>query len=84
MVLAMDIMIHQKATHDLYSTPLLQQTAFWSDVKNELGFGPMAFDLTVREKDIRDSSLSSAHLIDDILILTKRISNEECIAYVPY
>ncbi len=84
MVLSMDIMIHQKATHDLYSTPLLQQIAFWSDVKNELGFKPLAFDLTVREKDIRDNSLSSAHLIDDILILTKSISPDECIAYAPY
>lgn len=82
--LCMDIMIHQKATHDLYSTPLLQQTAFWSDVKNELGFLPLAFDISVRERDIRDNSISSAHLVDDILVLVKSINKEDSICYVPY
>ncbi len=80
----MDINISRKAAHDLYSTPLLQQTAFWSDVKNGLGFSPMAFDITVREKDIRSGCLSSAHLIDDMLILVRPINAEESIAYVPY
>ena len=77
-------MIHQKATHDLYSTPLLQQTAFWSDVKNELGFLPLAFDISVRERDIRDSSISSAHIVDDILMLVKSINKEDSVCYVPY
>ena len=32
----MDITIKEKDTGDLYLTPLLQQTAFWSGVKSDL------------------------------------------------
>ncbi len=80
----MDVRIRLKDTHDLYTTPLLQQTAYWSSVKAGLGFTPLAFDLEVREKDIRPSARSSAKLVDDVLILTKQINDEERIAYAPY
>lgn len=40
----MDITIKKKDTGDLYLTPLLQQTAFWSGVKSDLGYIPRAFD----------------------------------------
>lgn len=84
MVFDMDIRIKLKDTHDLYTTPLLQQTAYWSSVKAELGFTPLAFDLEVREKDIRPDARSSARLVDDVLVLTRKINKEERIAYVPY
>ncbi len=46
----MNIKVFPKDTHDLYTTPLLQQTAYWSAVKSRLGFIPLAFELVVREK----------------------------------
>ena len=55
----MKIDIFSKDPHDLYTTPLLQQTAYWSEVKSRLGFIPLAFELEVREKDLH-SSLSSS------------------------
>ena len=47
----MKIDIFPKNPHDLYTTPLLQQTAYWSEVKSKLGFIPLAFEIEVREKD---------------------------------
>mgnify|MGYP004636553777 FL=1 len=49
-----------------------------------MGFLPLAFDISVRERDIRDSSISSAHIADDILMLVKSINKEDSVCYVPY
>ena len=80
----MKIDIFPKDTHDLYTTPLLQQTAYWSEVKSKLGFIPLAFEIEVREKDLHPSLSSSARIRDDILILYKRISDTEAVCYSPY
>ncbi|MGN0907045.1 MAG: lipid II:glycine glycyltransferase FemX [Bullifex sp.] len=80
----MDITVKEKDTGDLYLTPLLQQTAFWSDVKSDLGYRLRAFDIRVRGKDIRKGERGSCFLVDDILVLEKRISDSDVIAYVPY
>lgn len=80
----MKIDIFPKDTHDLYTTPLLQQTAYWSEVKSKLGFIPFAFEIEVREKDLHPSLSSSARIRDDILILYKRISDTEAVCYSPY
>ena len=73
----MKIDILPKNPHDLYTTPLLQQTAYWSEVKSKLGFIPLAFEIEVREKDLHPSLSSSARIRDDILILYRKITKEE-------
>ena len=80
----MDINVFVKDTHDLYTTPLLQQTAYWSVVKSKLGFIPLAFEIVVREKDIHPQKRTSARLSDDILILYRKISQDKAICYAPY
>ena len=80
----MYIRIEKKDTNALFSTPLLQQTAFWSSVKTNLGFQPIAFDISIREKELMRRKHSSAYILDDILVLTRKVSRYESIAYVPY
>lgn len=80
----MYLRIEKKGTSDLFSTPLLQQTAFWSSVKTTLGFQPVAFDIAVREKELLRQKPSSAFILDDVLVLTRKINRYESIAYVPY
>lgn len=80
----MKISIYPKDSHDLYTTPLLQQTAYWSEVKSRLGFVPLAYEIELREKDLHPSYSSSARIRDDILILYRRISSNEAICYSPY
>ena len=73
----MKIDIFPKDPHDLYTTPLLQQTAYWSEVKSKLGFIPLAFEIEVREKDLHPALSSSSRIRDDILILYRKINKEE-------
>lgn len=80
----MEIKTEKKDTHDLFTTPLLQQTAYWSGVKKELGFSPMAFNIKVKEKELRRGTVSSSYILDDVLILSRKISNDQSIAYAPY
>lgn len=80
----MYIRTEQKETDELFVTPLLQQTAFWSSVKRNLGFSALAFDIAVREKELRRDRPSSSYVLDDVLVLTRKINREESIAYVPY
>ena len=80
----MNIRLYVKDTQELYITPLLQQTAYWSEVKSIMGFVPLAYEIVVREKDIHPHLRSSAFISDDILILYKRISDNDAVCYAPY
>lgn len=81
----MDIKVEEKSTKELFSTPLLQQTAFWSDVKENLGYKGFAYNLKVREKELKlTPKATSSYLFDDMLILSKPVNQYSSIAYVPY
>lgn len=80
----MHIQVFRKDTHELYTTPLLQQTAYWSEVKSRLGFVPLAFEMLVREKDMHPGIRSSARLADDVLVLYMKIADDQAVCYIPY
>ena len=44
----MDIILEPKDVTDAYSTPIVQQTSFWSLVKERLGLRSCAFEFKVR------------------------------------
>ena len=48
----MNIKIEPKETIYAYSTPIVQQTSFWSKVKEKLGMNSCAFEFSVRNSDI--------------------------------
>lgn len=50
----MDLKIEPKAVFDAYSTPIVQQTSFWSEVKERLGMHSCAFEYFVRNSDLYD------------------------------
>ena len=50
----MDIILEPKPTVDAYSTPIIQQTSFWSMVKERLGMHSCAFEFKVRNRYIYD------------------------------
>lgn len=47
----MDLKIEPKAVFDAYSSPIVQQTSFWSEVKERLGMHSCAFEYSVRNSD---------------------------------
>ncbi len=72
--------IYRKDTSLLYETPILQQTAFWSNVKKELGIASLAIELQPAK-----SLLSSNNSVwSDMLVILKPVSKYNSVAYVPY
>ncbi len=75
--------IRKKDTDELNKTPILQQTAFWSEVKNKLGAETLAVGFKSRESDIFHSR-SDKLLVSDLLIVLQQIDRNHSVAYVPY
>ena len=48
----MTLSILKKEIVDLYSTPIIQQTSFWSMVKKNQGVESSAFDSNARNRDL--------------------------------
>lgn len=57
----------------LYETPIVQQTAFWSAVKNKLGSFPVAVNFRYAKT-----------ITSDLLVLIQPLDEIYTIAYVPY
>lgn len=69
----MDVRAIPKPASRLFITQLLQQTSFWSQVKNRLGWEALAFDI---ETDGNPSG--------DVLVLVKDLGGSVRIAYSPF
>ncbi|HNQ36530.1 MAG TPA: peptidoglycan bridge formation glycyltransferase FemA/FemB family protein [Prolixibacteraceae bacterium] len=76
--------IMRKETRELYRTPILQQTAFWSDVKNQLGLTSLAIDFRSDRSGLFTGSPLSGHIHSDLLVLIMPLGNGHSLAYVPY
>ena len=68
--------IESKQFQELFATSIVQQTAFWSEVKKRLGSTPLAVNFNLRQPD--------AQLESDILVLLQPLDRHHCMAYVPY
>lgn len=75
--------IHLKEVLDLYRTPIVQQTALWSQVKNKLGFRSIAINFKSRKADLYNEK-SKEYIHSDILIILQQIDANHTVAYVPY
>lgn len=76
--------IIRKETGELYRTPILQQTAFWSDVKNRLGVTSLAIDFKSDRSGVYAASGEKGHIHSDLLVLIRQLGNGDSLAYVPY
>ena len=62
-----------KDTEELYETPIVQQTAFWSDVKAQLGAGTLGVNFKARQSDLFHRSTEDKTIISsDILAVIRR------------
>ncbi|MBF0651698.1 peptidoglycan bridge formation glycyltransferase FemA/FemB family protein [Dysgonomonas sp. GY75] len=80
----MTIDILEKATRDINNTPIVQQTAFWSEVKTHQGLETKAFDFKVKNRDIYTNVGGHSYTNADLLLLQKPLDPQYSIAYVPY
>ncbi len=76
--------IHTKPIEELYSTPIIQQTAFWSVVKNNLGVDSLALNFKSSPSSLFHSANQDTKIQSDMLVLLQAIDRNHCMAYVPY
>ena len=74
----------RKDVQELYSTPIVQQTSFWSNVKNELGDETLAINFTAEGSYSTLSFKGENGVESDLLVVLQYIDHQHCIAYVPY
>ncbi|POR02293.1 peptidoglycan bridge formation protein FemAB [Alkalispirochaeta sphaeroplastigenens] len=67
--------LRSKSPDELFSTPIVQQTAFWSSLKSSLGVRSLALDFRVGGWD---------GVATDVLVVLQRVDRFSSIAYVPY
>ncbi|WP_319563181.1 peptidoglycan bridge formation glycyltransferase FemA/FemB family protein [Marispirochaeta sp.] len=79
----MDVSISRRNKENIRVTPVLQQTAFWSEVKRLQGVSSRAFRISVNPNEA-DGTAGNDDLTDDILVLFQDIGDGYSIAYVPY
>lgn len=76
--------VQPKKLDEVFATPILQQTAFWSEVKRLIGVESMAFDFEVNPKHFNVKEKRTSTLVSDVLIINQKIDAQHSIAYVPY
>ena len=80
----MDLKIEPKAVFDAYSTPIVQQTSFWSEVKERLGMHSCAFEYSVRNSDLYDGVGGFSRTNAGFIMFYQYLDNEDYVAYVSY
>jgi len=74
----------KKSRQELLKTSIVQQTAFWSEVKKNMGVESMAFDFNVNGTTVNNEIASPKNTNTDVLVLISQVGNNSSIAYVPY
>ncbi|MFZ5431147.1 MAG: lipid II:glycine glycyltransferase FemX [Bacteroidota bacterium] len=76
--------VHPKPTGQLFRTPIVQQTAFWSQVKENLGNTTLALNYKTDYPAITGPSAQSGWVESDLLITLRKPDRYHSVAYVPY
>ena len=76
--------VESKEIEEIRTSNILPQTPFWARVKNEHGFLPSGFQLTVSKDLLQPDCRESKKVQDDLLILIRYLDKRQCYAYVPY
>ena len=76
--------VYLKEIEEVFSTPIIQQTAFWSEVKGQLGVSSIAVNIRIRKSDLVPDAGAFEYVMADMLVLLQSVGNNYCYAYVPY
>ena len=77
--------IFNKEVEQLFTTPIVQQTAFWSIVKKKLGVSTLAINFKSNKSFLYNNSESKDdNIVSDLLVIVRAINQNHSIAYVPY
>ncbi len=80
----MELNIEKKSIVDVYDTPIIQQTSFWSRVKRKQGLQSFAFDYRARNSDLYLNVGGYSTTCADFLLFLQYFNERDCVAYIPY
>lgn len=80
----MKLTIEKKSIIDIYDTPIVQQTSFWSRVKSKQGLRSFAFDYKIPNRDLYLNVGGYSCTRADFLLFLQHLNSNDCVAYVPY
>ena len=69
---------------EIYKTSIIQQTAYWSQVKKLQGYQSKAFNFKVKNTDLFTDTQDESFFVGDLLIILQALDQDHCLAYVPY
>ncbi len=73
-----------KEIEEVFRTPIVQQTAFWSEVKRRMGISSIACNYRVSEADIASRKVNDKLITSDVLVVLRQVDSNHSFAYVPY
>ncbi len=76
--------IQDKEIKQIYRTSIVQQTAYWSEVKTLQGLHSKAFNFKAKVSDLYAGTDDNAYFVGDLLIIIQSLDAEHSLAYVPY
>ena len=76
--------VSEKGVDELFQTPIVQQTSFWSHVKSQLGASTVAVNFKSRRRRLFHNAASDDYIHSDVLVILQQINRYDYIAYVPY
>ena len=76
--------VRMKPVDEVLASPIVQQTAFWSEVKKNLGVGTGAYAFKLPKSDVAGCSGQSGSQEADVLVVQQQLDAHHSIAYVPY
>lgn len=82
----MQLEAQPKVYQQIETSSVLQQTAYWAEVKQEQGYNTQAFDVKIKSKDdIEDCPyINNGQYFDDVLVVLQPLNAQYQMAYVPY
>ncbi|MFZ2914014.1 MAG: peptidoglycan bridge formation glycyltransferase FemA/FemB family protein [Rectinemataceae bacterium] len=80
------VTVDPKPAAALLPTGIVHQTSYWGNVKSRLGWSPQAFDLKAALAGAPETGApeQDASGSGDILIVTRAIGPDACVAYAPF
>ncbi len=76
--------ILQKDVEELYPSAIVQQTAFWSKLKQKTGLNSLALDFKSYSEVLFNQAAKNQIIQSDMLLILQPINTNYCIAYAPY
>lgn len=77
--------LQTKDIKDIYKTSIIQQTAYWSEVKHLQGVETSAYNFKINPENFGMNHVyDEPFIMGDLLIILQKLDQDHCIAYVPY